>query len=78
MGEHLNVMAVHVRMLAGRTGAEATAGATLMQARAHLSEKAWSAWVEREIAISLDRARELMASAERAGASLDSLKPPEI
>lgn len=78
MGEHLNVMAVHVRTLAERAGSEATAGVTLMQARAHLSEKAWRAWVEREIAISVERARELMASAERAGASLDSLKPPEI
>lgn len=78
MGEHLNLMAVHVRTVAQRAGFEAAAGATLMQARAHLTEGAWRKWVEREVAISLDRARELMACAERAGASVETLRPAEL
>jgi hypothetical protein len=78
MGEYLDVMAVHLRTVAERAGCEATAGATLLQARAHLSERAWRSWVTRDISIPLARARELMDCAERAGASVDSLQPPEL
>ncbi|MEZ4239966.1 MAG: hypothetical protein R3F59_28205 [Myxococcota bacterium] len=78
MAEYLAVMAAHVRNVQARVGSEATAGATLMQARAHLEEQVWTKWVEREVKIDLGRARELMAAAEQAGASLESLRPREI
>ena len=78
MAEHLAVMAEHVRIVVGRTGSEAAAGATLMQVRAHLEETAWRKWVEREVQIPIDRARELMDAAERQGASVETLRPREI
>lgn len=78
MAEHLALMAAHVRTVANRAGSEAIAGATLMQVRAHLEERAWRRWVEREVQIDLRRADELMAAAEREGASVESLRPREI
>jgi hypothetical protein len=78
MAEHLAVMAAHVRTVAGRIGSEAAAGATLMQVRAHLEEREWRRWVEREVGIRVERARELMDAAERQGASVETLRPREI
>lgn len=78
MAEHLAVMAAHVRTVAGRAGSEAVAGATLMQVRAHLAEREWCRWVEGEVKIPVERARELMACAEQAGASVETLRPREI
>ena len=78
MAEMLNVMAAHLRTVAHRTENQAQVGATLMQVRAHLEEQAWRRWVEREVEIPLDRARELMDVAERAGASVETLRPREI
>jgi len=78
MAEYLAVMAEHVRNVQARSGSEAAAGATLLQARAYLEEPAWKRWVEREVKIDIGRARELMAFAERAGASVESLRPREI
>lgn len=78
MAEHLALMAAHVKTVAGRRGSEAAAGATLMQVRAHLDENAWRRWVERDVNIPLQRARELMDAAERVGASLETLRPREI
>jgi hypothetical protein len=71
-------MAAHVRAVANRNGSEAVAGATLMQARAHLDDGAWRRWVERDVQIDVQRARELMDCAERAGASVESLRPREF
>lgn len=78
MAEHLALMAAHIKTIATRTGSEASAGASLMAARSHLDERAWRRWVESEVNIPLQRARELMDAAERAGASLDTLRPREI
>jgi hypothetical protein len=78
MAEHLTVMAAHVRSVVNRAGSEAVAGATIMQVRAHLEENAWRKWVERDVKIPVERARELMAAAEREGASLETLRPREI
>jgi hypothetical protein len=78
MAEHLAVMAAHVRNVVGKVGSEAAAGATLMQVRAHLEENAWRKWVEREVKIPVERARELMAAAELQGASVETLRPREI
>lgn len=78
MAEHLALMAAHIKTVADRVGSEAAAGATLMQVRAHLDEREWRRWVEREVNIPLHRARELMDAAERAGASLETLRPREI
>lgn len=78
MAEMLNVMAAHLRTVAHRNDNEAQVGATLMQVRAHLEEQAWRRWVERDVNIPLERARELMDMAERAGASVETLRPREI
>lgn len=78
MAEHLALMAAHIKTVAGRAGSEAAAGATLMQARSHLDEPSWRRWVERDVNIPLQRARELMDAAERAGAGLETLRPREI
>ncbi|MEQ1507611.1 MAG: hypothetical protein ABMB14_35600 [Myxococcota bacterium] len=78
MAEHLAVMAAHVRSVVHQRESEAVAGATLMQVRAHLEEGAWRRWVEREVRIPVERARELMDAAERAGASVESLRPREF
>lgn len=78
MAEHLALMAAHVRTVADRAGSEATAGATILQVRAHLEERAWRKWVERDVQIDVARAVELMAAAERAGASVETLRPREI
>jgi hypothetical protein len=78
MPEDLAVMAAHVKTVAHRVGSEAAAGATLMQVRAHLEEVAWRRWVERDVEIPVERARELMEAAERAGASVESLRPKEL
>lgn len=78
MPEDLAVMAAHVKTVAHRSGSEAVAGATLMQVRAHLEEGAWRRWVERDVEIPVERAKELMAAAERAGASVESLRPQEL
>ncbi|MEQ1571164.1 MAG: hypothetical protein ABMA64_36385 [Myxococcota bacterium] len=78
MAEHLVLMAAHVRHVVTGRGSEAVAGATILQARAHLDEPAWRRWVEREVQIPLDRARELMAVAEQVGASVETLRPREL
>lgn len=78
MAEVLDLMAAHLRSVAHRSGNEAQAGATLLQVRAHLEEHQWRRWVEREVRIDVARARELMAAAERAGASVETLRPREI
>ena len=78
MADYLAVMAAHVRSVQNRTGSEAKAGATLLQARAHLEEKAWRTWVERDVKIDITRARDLMDAAEKQGASIESLRPSEI
>jgi hypothetical protein len=78
MAEMLNVMAAHLRTVANRSDNQAQVGATLMQVRAHLEEQAWRRWVERDVNIPLERARELMDVAERAGASVETLRPREI
>jgi hypothetical protein len=78
MAEMLNVMAAHLRTVAHRADNQAQVGATLMQVRAHLEEHAWRRWVERDVNIPIERARELMDVAERAGASVETLRPREI
>ena len=78
MAQDLAVMAAHLRHVVDRTGSEAVAGATILQVRAHLEEAAWRRWVERDVQIPVERARELMAAAEQQGASLDILRPREI
>ena len=78
MAEMLNVMAAHLRTVAHRDDSQAQVGATLMQVRAHMEEQAWRRWLERDVRIPIERARELMDVAERAGASVETLRTREI
>lgn len=78
MGDHLTLMAAHLRHLTtGETG-QPKAGATLLQARAHLDDRTWGRWVTEDVGIPLEHAHQLMAAAEAAGASLDTLRPREL
>jgi hypothetical protein len=78
MAEDLRILAACLRMAEARKGSEAKSGVTLMQALAHLDEPAWRRWVERDVQIPVARARELIAAAEQARASVDALRPPEL
>ena len=78
MGDHLALMAAHLRLIARQRSDDAKAGATLLQARAHLDERTWGRWVTEDVGLRVEQARELMAAAEAAGASLDSLRPREL
>lgn len=87
MGDHLALMAAHLRLVASTALSEdvppaneeaARAGATLLQARAHLDERTWGRWVTEEVGLPVADAQQLMAAAEAAGASLDTLRPREL
>lgn len=78
MADHLALMAAHLRLLAERESEGPKAGATLLQARAHLDDRTWGRWVTEDVGIPLEQARQLMAAAEAIGASVDSLRPPEL
>ncbi len=78
MADHLKLMAAHLRLVAQRDDDAAQAGATLMQARAHLDERSWGRWVTEDVGLPVERAKQLIAAAERAGASVDSLRPREL
>ena len=78
MAEHLALMAAHLRLLSQRQTEKAKAGATLLQARAHLDDRTWDRWVTEEVGLEVEQARQLMAAAELAGASVETLRPPEI
>ncbi len=77
MPEHLQLMAAHVRSVAQRDGAEAQAGTTLMQVRAHLADPDWARWLS-QTGVPESRASELMAIAEHTGIGVDALRPPEL
>lgn len=76
MGDELRVLASCLPSVAARS--EARAGVVLMQARVHLGEPGWRQWVEKDVRIPLERAREWIDAAERAGASVDTLRPAEL
>jgi hypothetical protein len=78
MADHLALMAAHLRLCAQREDHHAQAGATLMQARAHLDDRAWVRWVTEDVGLPVETARKLIAVAERSGASLETLRPPEL
>lgn len=78
MADSLALMAAHLRWAVRIDDNAAQAGATLMQARAHLGEGAWGRWVTEDVGLPVERARQLIDAAERAGASLDSLRPREL
>lgn len=79
MGDHLALMAAHLRLLAEREAAPPKeAGATLLQARAHLDDRTWDRWVTQDVGIPMERAQKWMAVAEAQGASVDTLRPPEL
>ncbi|MBX2796074.1 MAG: hypothetical protein KTR31_00355 [Myxococcales bacterium] len=78
MADHLALMAAHLRLVATADENAAQAGATLMHARAHLEERAWGRWVTEDVGLPVERARQLIDVAERAGASLESLRPREL
>lgn len=78
MGDHLALMAAHLRLLAENNSATPKAGATLLQARAHLDDRTWDRWVTQEVGIPMERAQQWMAAAEAQGASLDTLRPAEL
>ncbi|MEO0600641.1 MAG: hypothetical protein AAF211_04340 [Myxococcota bacterium] len=78
MADYLALMAAHLKETAHRTDHKAQAGATLMAARMHLEPRAWDEWVTEEVGLPVEQANVLIDVAERAGASLDSLRPPEL
>ena len=78
MADPLALMAAHLRIAVHRDEKAAQAGATLMQARAHLDERAWGRWVQEDVGLPVERAQQLMAVAERCGASLEALRPAEL
>jgi len=77
MADPLAVMAAHVRRVALQTGQDAQAGATLLRARAHLGP-GWDRWVIEDVGLPVERAEQLVMAAERAGASVESLRPREL
>ncbi|HHO53624.1 MAG TPA: DUF3102 domain-containing protein [Deltaproteobacteria bacterium] len=78
MADSLALMAAHLRLAVRIEDNAAQAGATLMQARAHLDEGSWGRWVTEEVGLPVERAHQLIDVAERAGASVDSLRPREL
>ncbi len=78
MADHLALMAAHLRLVVERESDMAKAGATLIQARAHLAPGDWNRWVTEDVGVPVERAQQLMAAAEKAGANLELLRPPEL
>jgi len=71
-------MAAHLKETVHRNELQAQAGATLMQARMHLEPRAWNQWVTEQVGLPVEQAHVLIDAAERAGASVDSLRPAEL
>ncbi|MEN0065821.1 MAG: hypothetical protein AAGA48_27020 [Myxococcota bacterium] len=78
MADYLALMAAHLKETVHRNDHQAQAGATLMQVRAHLEPRAWDQWVTEQVGLPVEQAHHLIDAAERAGASLDTLRPPEL
>ena len=78
MGDHLALMAAHLRLLSQNGAQDPRAGVTLLQARAHLDERTWKRWLAEDVGMEADQANHLMARAEASGASLDALRPREL
>ncbi len=78
MADYLALMAAHLKQAVHRNDQQAQAGATLMAARMHLEPRAWNQWVTEEVGLPVEQAHVLIDAAERAGASVDTLRPPEL
>jgi len=78
MADYLALMAAHLKVTVHRNEHQAQAGATLMQARMHLEPRQWNRWVTEQVGLPVEQAHVLIDAAERAGASVDTLRPAEL